>query len=95
MAVSITTSANWIGNFIVAMVTPILLGSEHLGTPGTFYIISVFLFMAFVFVLLTLPETKGVSLEEMDQLFAKPWVQRINPLYYLRWAWFVFIGHAR
>lgn len=84
VAVSITTSANWIGNFIVAMVTPILLGNPVLGTAGTFYIISVFLFLAFVFVLLTLPETKGESLERIDQLFSKPWLQRINLFYYLR-----------
>ncbi len=54
---SLTTAANWIGNFVIAMVTPILLASV-LQTAGTFYILSVFLAAAFVFVLFTLPETK-------------------------------------
>lgn len=56
-AVSITTAANWIGNFLVAMLTPVLIASP-LRIYGTFYIISGALFMAVIFVLLTLPETK-------------------------------------
>lgn len=56
-AVSITTSANWLGNFLVAMLTPILLASS-LGIHGTFYLLSAILALAFLFVLLTLPETK-------------------------------------
>ena len=83
IAVSITTSGNWIGNFIIAVVTPLLLGSV-LGTAGTFFILSIFLFAAFHFVLLTLPETKGESLEKIDQLFMKPYLERINLSYYLR-----------
>ena len=83
IAVSITTSGNWIGNFVIAMVTPILLGSV-LKTAGTFYILAVFLFASFLFVLLTLPETKGESLERIDLLFQQPLLKRINVLYYLR-----------
>ena len=55
-----------------------------LGTAGTFFILSIFLFAAFHFVLLTLPETKGESLEKIDQLFMKPYLERINLSYYLR-----------
>jgi sugar porter (SP) family MFS transporter len=83
IAVSITTSGNWIGNFTIAMVTPLLLGSV-LRTSGTFYIISGFLFASFFFVLFTLPETKGESLEKIDDLFNQPWLRRINLFYYLR-----------
>ena len=54
---SLTTSGNWIGNFVVAMATPILLGSS-LGTSGTFYILGGLLLLAFLFVLFSLPETK-------------------------------------
>ncbi|XP_019859149.1 PREDICTED: galactose transporter-like [Amphimedon queenslandica] len=83
VAVSVTTSGNWIGNFVVAMVTPLLL-SFVLKTTGTFYILAGFLFASFLFVLLTLPETKGESLERIDELFLRPWLQRINIFYYLR-----------
>ena len=57
MGVSITTAANWTGNFLVAMLTPVLLASP-LQIHGTFYVLSIALFAAFLFVLLTLPETK-------------------------------------
>ena len=62
-AVSITTAANWIGNFTIAMATPLLLGSNWgllPGTAGTFLLLSGFLIAAFLFVLLMLPETKVV-----------------------------------
>ena len=57
VAVSITTSANWIGNFVVAMLTPILIASP-LRIYGTFYLVSCALIAALVFILVTLPETK-------------------------------------
>ena len=57
VAVSITTAANWTGNFIIALVTPILLNSV-LRTFGTFYLLAGLLVLATLFVLLCLPETK-------------------------------------
>jgi sugar porter (SP) family MFS transporter len=83
LAVSITTTANWTGNFLVALATPILLGSA-LHTYGTFYLLSGFILLATLFVLFSLPETKGESLERIDKLFSKPWLERIDLLYYLR-----------
>ena len=60
VAVSITTAANWIGNFVVAMLTPILIASP-LHIHGTFYLLSGCLLAAFFFVLFSLPETKVSS----------------------------------
>jgi hypothetical protein len=57
-AVSITTAGNWTGNFLVAMLTPILIFCSPLDIHGTFYLLSGALLMGFFFVLLTLPETK-------------------------------------
>lgn len=57
ISVSITTSANWLGNFVVAMLTPILIASS-LGISGTFFLLAAMLALAFLFVLLVLPETK-------------------------------------
>ena len=57
-AVSITTAGNWTGNFIVAMLTPVLILCSPLDIHGTFYLLSGALLMGFFFVLLTLPETK-------------------------------------
>ena len=80
---------------MVAMVTPLLLGSV-LKMAGTFYILAGFLFASFLFVLLRLPETKGESLERIDQLFLRPWLQRINLFYYLRYMYMYASGaHER
>lgn len=57
-AVSITIAGNWTGNFIVAMLTPVLILCSPLDIHGTFYLLSGALLMGFFFVLLTLPETK-------------------------------------
>lgn len=57
-AVSITTAGNWTGNFLVAMLTPVLILCSPLDIHGTFYLLSGALLLGFFFVLLTLPETK-------------------------------------
>ena len=63
--VATSTCANWIGNYLIAQCTPILLGKIGF---LTFYIFGAF---AFVALLLAgwLPETKGVVLEKMDRVF--------------------------
>ena len=58
VAVSITTASNWTGNFIVAMLTPVLILCSPLDVHGTFFLLSGALLLGFLFVLLTLPETK-------------------------------------
>ena len=57
IAVSLTSSTYWVGNIIVAQVTPILLASS-LQTHGTFYLFAGVHLAATLFALLTLPETK-------------------------------------
>ena len=63
---SLSTAANWVFNFIVGLATPVLQSSMDLALyliPAFFCICSIML-VYFVF-----PETKGVTLEEMDSLF--------------------------
>ncbi|KAH7925500.1 general substrate transporter [Leucogyrophana mollusca] len=64
--ISIAASSNWMNNFIVGQVTPTML--THLGF-GTFVFFGAFSLMGGLFVLIFVPETKGLSLEEMDQVF--------------------------
>jgi sugar porter (SP) family MFS transporter len=83
VAVSITTSANWISNFALASITPLMVDSRWgsiPGTSGTFFLLSCFLACGFLFVLLVLPETKGKSLEAIGDKFNEPWIQRIGLL---------------
>ncbi|KAJ7593224.1 general substrate transporter [Mycena floridula] len=64
--ISIAASSNWMNNFIVGQVTPTML--EHLGF-GTFVFFGVFSFLGGLFILFLVPETKGVTLEEMEEVF--------------------------
>lgn len=61
----LTTTSNWVGNFAIAQLTPILLGT--LGF-GTFFLFGVSSLVALLLAL-WLPETKGVLLEHMDLIF--------------------------
>jgi MFS family permease len=65
-AISITTSATWFCNFIIGLVTPMMLST--LGW-GTYIFFAAFCLLAFLFVWFCVPETKGKSLEDMDAVF--------------------------
>ncbi|KIY71511.1 general substrate transporter [Cylindrobasidium torrendii FP15055 ss-10] len=64
--VSVATSSNWMNNFIVGQVTPSML--DHIGY-GTFIFFGLFAFLGGCFIFFLVPETKGVTLEEMEELF--------------------------
>ncbi|KAI9273559.1 general substrate transporter [Sporodiniella umbellata] len=64
---SMSTAANWLGNFIVAMIAPVLFEYAKYWTFLLFGILNViFLIPIFFFY----PETSGKSLEEIELLFA-------------------------
>jgi sugar porter (SP) family MFS transporter len=63
---SIAASSNWMNNFIVGQVTPSML--QHIGY-GTFIFFGLFSLMGGFFILFFVPETKGLTLEEMDGVF--------------------------
>ncbi|KAI8871288.1 general substrate transporter, partial [Ramicandelaber brevisporus] len=68
-ATSFTTASNWLFNFVIAQVAPIVMQA----ITWKFYLI----FMAFNWLSLLVvwyfyPETKGRSLEEMDKVFGAP-----------------------
>lgn len=64
--IALGASSNWMNNFIVGQVTPDMLSHLHYGTYIFFGILTT---MGAAFIFFGLPETKGVSLEEMDVLF--------------------------
>lgn len=67
MCVAISTASTWLGSFIVARATPYMI--TDLGY-GTFFMFGGFLILMGVWSFFFVPETKGVSLEKMDALFA-------------------------
>ena len=69
LCVSLTTADTWLGSFIIARSTPYMI--SDLGYGAYFFFATILLCMgiwSFVFV----PETKGVTLEDMDALFMRP-----------------------
>ncbi|KAF9770161.1 hypothetical protein IL306_012317 [Fusarium sp. DS 682] len=64
--VALGASSNWMNNFIVGQITPDLLASL---TYGTYILFGVLTYIGAAFVWFVVPETKRLSLEEMDILF--------------------------
>ena len=72
-AMSIATAANWLWGFLISFFTPFITSAIH------FYYGFVFagcLFFSFFYVYFFVSETKGLTLEEVDELYAQkilPW----------------------
>ncbi len=79
-----TTSSNWLFNFILAFVTPYMVdsgpGNAGLGVK-VFFIWTAFCLLAVVFVWSMIYETKGLSLEHVDELYNNVSQARLSPVY--------------
>ncbi|KAI7474331.1 general substrate transporter [Hortaea werneckii] len=69
MNVARAAATQWLFNFVVARATLTMFVTCGRGGYGTFLIYGSFCFSMFFFVWFFIPETKGKSLEEMDDLF--------------------------
>jgi len=67
VAMSLAIVANFLFNFAVTTIFPILL--NHIGGFYTFMIFSVICILSIIFVKTIIPETKGKSLEEIEKEF--------------------------
>lgn len=69
-----TTAANWLLNFIIAYVTPYMVdsgpGNANMGSK-VFFVWGGFCVICTLFVYFFIYETKGLSLEQVDELYAK------------------------
>ncbi|QZY97335.1 sugar porter family MFS transporter [Pantoea dispersa] len=65
LAMSVATLALWIACFVLTYTFPIL--NAGLGAAGSFMLYGVICAGGFVFVLRRVPETKGISLEQLEQ----------------------------
>ena len=50
-----------------------MLLNKYCFFAGTYWLFTAIALIAWVFFALTLPETKGKRLEEVEELFSKPW----------------------
>jgi hypothetical protein len=69
MNVAIAAATQWLFNFVVAQAVPRMLATVGNAGYGTYFIFGSFCFSMFFFTWFLIPETKGISLEKMDQLF--------------------------
>jgi len=75
---SFTTASNWLLNWAIAYATPYMVDPEHanLGSK-VFFVWGTFCFICIAFVWFMIYETKGLSLEEVDELYGivnKAWL---------------------
>ncbi|KAK9770265.1 putative General substrate transporter [Seiridium cardinale] len=72
---AVSTCTNWLFNFLIVMVTPIMITNIGWGTYLFFAAINA-CFMPIIYFFY--PETAGRSLEEIDIIFAKGFVEKIS-----------------
>lgn len=66
---SVATSFNWICNLLVSLT--FLTIAKHITEQGAFSLYAAFAAIGWLYFSLNLPETRGVSLEEVEHLFAE------------------------
>jgi len=69
MNVALAAATQWLFNFVVAQAVPHMLATVGHAGYGTYFIFGSFCFSMFFFVWFLIPETKGLSLEKMDDIF--------------------------
>ncbi|KAG6011882.1 hypothetical protein E4U54_007857 [Claviceps lovelessii] len=67
--VGLSTASNWLWNTIIAVITPYMVG-EHRGNlkSSVFFVWGGLCTCAFVYAYFLIPETKGLSLEQVDKM---------------------------
>ena len=68
-AVSLAILSLWIANFFVGQLTPIMLRSPNWGPAATFWTFAILCAPALYITVKLIPETKGKSLEDIEQLW--------------------------
>ncbi|KAH8798026.1 MFS monosaccharide transporter [Flagelloscypha sp. PMI_526] len=66
--VALSTASNWVNNFIIGFLTPLMV---ELSPPTTFLVFALACVGAWWWVTTCVPETANVGLEEMDEVFTK------------------------
>jgi SP family arabinose:H+ symporter-like MFS transporter len=76
-AMSIAALTVWVSCYVVAQTFPMLNDSPAIGPAKTFWAYAAVSLLSFVFVLALVPETKGRTLEQIEQMWtrAKPMAQ--------------------
>ncbi|KAH6887516.1 general substrate transporter [Thelonectria olida] len=71
LQMGMATASQWLFNFVVAKSTPSMIATLGSHGFGTYFVYGSFCFTMVVFAWLFVPETKGLALEDMDELFSQ------------------------
>ncbi|KFY27005.1 hypothetical protein V493_03744 [Pseudogymnoascus sp. VKM F-4281 (FW-2241)] len=68
--VGLSTASNWLWNCIIAVITPYMVGVDkgNLG-PKVFFVWGSLCMCCLIYAIFLIPETKGLSLEQVDRMF--------------------------
>ncbi|KAF1917558.1 general substrate transporter [Ampelomyces quisqualis] len=70
--VALSTASNWLWNTIIAVITPYMVGTDEGNLRSSvFFVWGGLCTIAFVYTYFLVPETKGLSLEQVDQMMAE------------------------
>ncbi|XXH01181.1 Cell surface mannoprotein mp65 [Hypoxylon texense] len=73
-----STVSNWLWNFFIVMITPVLLSGTGNSGWGTYLFFAILNAMFFPIIYFFYPETAGRTLEEIDVIFAKGYAEKIS-----------------
>jgi len=70
--VALSTASNWLWNTIIAVITPYMVDSDKGNLRSSvFFVWGGLCTAAFVYAYFLVPETKGLTLEQVDQMFSE------------------------
>ena len=69
MAMSLATLSLWVGCFLLTYTFPMI--NAALGASGSFGLYCIICAVSFIFIYKKVPETKGVSLEQLEKILVK------------------------
>ena len=69
IGMALCTATHWLMNFVIARSVPYMI--TNIG-GGTYFVFASFLAVAVLFVFFFVPETRGLDMESMDELFGGP-----------------------
>ncbi|KAK5630898.1 hypothetical protein RRF57_006613 [Xylaria bambusicola] len=78
MATASSTVSNWLWNFFIVLITPVLVNNTGTHGWGTYLFFALLNAIFFPIIYYLYPETSGRSLEEIDVIFAKGYSEKIS-----------------